>query len=329
MSDLITQVSAFKKTPMGEKFVRFILGVGILTFVVWIGNMALPHLIKFFKQGTLALGWGVTFAITSAVVFLCCLAIWKNRTRFWMWYTGLCNKLGRNIVKQDPLEFMKTGIDIFTAKFEKLKKNKKIVRGKETYIAGEIKRNTDLMKEELELANAARKLNRESTLTLHAGNANTYKKSVEMLTPIYERINKNRVFLDQLEENWGNGLKQLRTQVSVMETTWETLKATSDATDLAEEFINASSEEGRIFIEAKKNLEQNMADMLANIDNFEERTRPVIESMEMQKQVNAAQGLSLLEELIDNEKILLPSNMDAWKETSTVPQTTSEFDKLI
>lgn len=321
----------FRRTPATEKFVRIMMGIVLFGAAVAIGNWAFPYITKFFLEGTKAIGSAMMFAATAFLSLMLVGIVVRNWGRLKMWYVGLCNKIGRGLVKSDPLEFMKTGIEIFEAKFQRLVKNKKIVRGKETYIAGEIKKNQDLMHEQLKLASAAQKMQKESLASHHAGLANTYKKSVEMLTPVFERISTNREFLDKLEENWAMGIDKLKTEVSVMETTFETLKATSNAADLAEEFMGGASEEGRVFVEAKKALEENMASMLANIDDFEQKTRPVIESMEMQKQVNADEGLKLLEELVNAKDggLLMPTNINEWKSPAKIATKQNEFGGLI
>jgi hypothetical protein len=71
-----------------------------------------------------------------------------------------------------------------------------------------------------------------------------------------------------------------------------------------------------------------MANMLANIEDFEHKTRPVIESMEMQKQVNADQGMKLLEELADS-KLLIPINLEEWKAPAKIAVKQNEFGGLI
>jgi hypothetical protein len=220
MSDMLTNIPD-QRTPAGEKAVRILMGIVLFGAAVMAGNWAFPYITKFFLEGTKAIGSAMMFAGAAFLSLMTIGAFVRKWSRIKMWYIGFCNKIGRNLVKSDPLEFMKTGIEIFEAKFQRLVKDKKVVRGKETYIAGEIKKNHDLMREQLSLASAAQKMNKDNLMSHHAGLANTYKKSVDMLSPTYERISSNRVFMDKLEENWAMGIDKLKTEVSVMETTYE------------------------------------------------------------------------------------------------------------
>jgi hypothetical protein len=272
-------------------------GFKLINYIAPVIEMALEHIWMM-----AALGIPLIFVI---------MFILKNPMFIVMWYNGLCRKLTSMIIRMDPLSMMDSYVDLLKDKLVMVKKSKEAISAKKIAIDRKI---ADLKKDgqrKMDLAKAAKSLNRDSEAAHQSSMAMMDKQSIDLYMPIQEKLSNGLTFLDKLSENWGRAIEQLQFTVQRKREEYETLKEMASALNQAQEFASGDTEAARIYNESVKALEEKVTTKMSFIDEFQKNSKGIMDEMDLEKLANDQAGLRTLDE---NPNLFMDDNIFEYKQ---------------
>jgi DNA polymerase III alpha subunit len=181
-------------------------------------------------------------------------------------------------------------------------------------------------------ASAAKKADKKEQSSLFASMASSDSESIKLYQPILQRMEKNLTFLEKLDENWGISITKLEHEIKRKRTEYETIREMYKGLSAAEMFASEDNEKTRIFKESLDALENSVTQKIAAIDDFEKRSKGVMDGIDIEKQLMQDDGLRLLEEYEENGGLFLDSPENATGELTiinpTIPKSTT-FSKIL
>lgn len=292
------------RTPFMEKLIRYGVPAAIGVAIFWFWGTIAPFVVDTLHNTLKAVIYGI---ITGAIV----LPLILYPTFWWMQYKNIVHWFMSLLINMDPLAFMDRYVDILREKLANVNKTRVLLKGKK--VASE-RRITQLNKDitaALKQGEAALKLNDKKTASLAGSRASSMKQSVVLYTPNYEKLTKSCAFLDELAENWDMSITKLSEEVARKREEYEVLRDEAKALNQAEEFIKGDTEAGRIYQESVKALESTVTGYIAQIDDFEARSKDLLAGIKVDNQMQHDEGLSMLESYMNNGSLLLPTDYTA------------------
>lgn len=297
-----------------EKFMRWlplIIG-GAVAFWFW-GQ------ISSFVVKTLADTMWTIFDL--AVIGAVAVFVISNPSFIWMTYKTICRKITSVFIKMDPLSYMDRYADILSDKLNNLNKTKVRLAGERVKLQRQIDTDKQTLHEALEMGKAAIQQHNDSQASLAGIRAKGAQSSIDLYTPNMDRMNKSLKFMDALSENWGVSITAMREEIDRKRTEFTILKQNAEALNQAEDFLKGDTEEGRIYKESVKALEDSVSQKIAYIDDFEKRAKPIMEGAAIEKTMNDNEGMDILNDYINNsQKLFLPDF------SSSIPANSKTID---
>lgn len=287
------------KVTGGEKFVRLALLGGLIFGGIKLFNSIAPDIIQLMKNIWWMIGLGVPLAFLTLYVI-------SNPVMVWMQYKRLCRLITSGFIKMDPLSIMKGYLEYIVKKKSNLDNIRVKLQGREVKLERMIADLNKGITTNKKLGQAAL-TNKDTKQASQYGNfIAADKQSLELYTPLYDRIHANRIFLDELSENWGYSIESLAREIDRKEEEYKALKEAVRALKEAQSFAEAN-EATRLYQESLKALEENVSQKIAYIQDFETKSKKVMSSINNEKAMRSAEGMEALKELKD-ESFKLPAD---------------------
>jgi len=297
-----------------EKILRWLpfIAAGVAIFWFWGGISA--FVVETLKNTVMTIVYGVPLA---ALV----LYVWSNPAFIWMSYKNICKKITSFFIKMDPLSYMDRYADILSEKLTNVRKSEVNLKAQQVKLKRQIDTDQKLMNDSLKMGEAAMKQGNKSQASLYGLRAKGAQESINLFTPNLQRLDRSIKFLQLLDENWDTSIISMRETIERKRTEWQILKENAKALNQASEFLRGDTEEGKIFQESMKALEDQVSQKIAYIEDFEQRAKPIMEGAQIEKSANQADGLDMLEQYMNDSRILLPdfSKIATPIEYETVP----------
>lgn len=282
-----------------EKFLRagIPIGIGVACFMFW--GVISSFLVHAMKNLALFLLMGIP---TVGLI----LYVMLNPTAVWMGYKNICSWITKGFIKANPLGYMDRYVERLVTKKSNLDKVRTVVAGKKIKLERFIKTKQESMNESLRLGTAAMKQNEQGQASTYGTMAASDESSIKALAPLMQRTEKSVKFMDALSENWGYSIKKLQYQIENKRTEFEVIKETYGGLRQAEDFIKGDSEAAKIFRMSLQALEENVTQKLAYMDQFEKDSKDLMTGIKIEKQAMVDEGLSKLEQYMNDGKLTLP-----------------------
>lgn len=320
--------SSGNKPPFVEKLIRYgiPIAVGIVLFWFW-GTVS-----AFVAAATKDLFHTLLYGIPAAAVILPMVLYPKF---CWMMYKNLLHKIMGAFINMDPLSFMDRYVDILREKLANVNKTRVELKGRKVASERRLEKLTADIAINLKQGEAALKLGDQRTASLAGSRASGMRQSIQLYTPNYEKMKKSCDFLDQLAENWEMSITKLSEEVARKREEYEVLRDEAKALNQAQEFIKGDTEAGRIYQESIKALEHTVTGYIAQIDDFENKSKDMLAGIKVDNQMQHDDGLNMLEEYMKNGKLILPAdyskpvpqfNFSKVPEAQTVPNNFKLLD---
>jgi hypothetical protein len=320
------------KDHPAEKYVRFLIPIGLIAGVVLGFNKIAPTLISFFDNITSMVGsiWGAAL-VTIPLVFVV-LYVLQHPDLIAMTYKNICRKITSFFIKMDFLSYMDSYIETLVEKRKNLQITKTSIEGKKVKLERQIDELMAGIEDNMKKAKAAKGVNKMEQSSLFASIASSDKESVTLYKPIYDRMVRNLTFLEKLDENWGISIIKLKHEVKRKRTEYETIREMYKGLSEAEMFASTDNEKTRIFQESLAALEESVTQKIAAIDDFEKRSKNVMDGIDIEKQMANDDGLKMLEEYEQNGGLFLdvPNTVDGQVTVlSSTPIKNAQFASLL
>lgn len=317
-------------TPQ-EKIVRYGIPLGIGVAVVLGFNTIASTLIKFFDNITSMVGSIWAAALVTIPLVLVVLYILQNPEFIAMTYRNICRKITSFFIKMDFLSYLDSYIETLVKKRANLQVTKKNIDAKKVKLERQITDLTVAIDDNMKKAKAAKGVNKLDQSSMFASMAASDKESVLLYRPIYDRMVRNINFLERLDENWGISITKLKHEVKRKRTEYETIREMYKGLSEAEMFASEDNKAAFIFKESLAALEESVTQKIAFIDDFEKRSKGVMDGIDIEKQIMNDDGLKLLEEYENNGGLFLlePNAINGEIITITASPKESAFSKLL
>lgn len=293
------------KDHPAEKVVRYLIPIGLIAAGVLSFNKIAPVLINFFDNITSLVGSMFAAALVGIPAIFIILYIIQNPQFIYMTYKNICRKITSFFIKLDFLSYLDSYIDTLKEKRRNLQITKTNIEGKKVKLERQIESLTEAIDDNMRKAKAAKGVNKIDQASLFASMASSDKESVLLYKPIYDRMVRNINFLEKLDENWGYSIVKLEHEVKRKRTEYETIREMYKGLSEAEMFASSDNEKARIFQESLLALEENVTQKIAAIDDFEKRSKGVMDGIDIEKQMMNDDGLKMLEEYEQNGGLFL------------------------
>ncbi len=296
-------------SPLGKflGWLPFIAG-GIAVF--WFWGTIVPFVKNTLKDTVLSLVYGGILAVTL-------LTLWHKWEFISMSYKIFLNKITGFFIKMDPLSYMDRFADILTQKLKNLRAAIVSLKGEKVSLERQIEEETKSMNDNLKLAKAFLEAGNKQKAAYHSGIAQGCKESITLYTPNMKRMTSSLSFMEQMDENWDLSISSMRQLIDRKRREWKVLKRNAAVLKQSEEFLRGDTEEGRIYQESIKALEEQVSQKIAYIEDFEKRAKPIMEGAQMEKNIREDEGLAFLEEYMNSDKLLMP-DFSNWNGTQDV-----------
>lgn len=130
------------------------------------------------------------------------------------------------------------------------------------------------------------------------------------LLPKEINIENQEKYLRQLYDTWSADAVDLKYLLDSKAEEFKLLKEINSATGNASEFLKGNSEEYKLYKESLNQIEQSVAQYTSNIENFERKVNPILESLNANRSVSEDAGLKLIQDWKQN-------NLTDFKKIST------------
>lgn len=321
-SNSSTSSSKFNRTHWLENVFRFLIPAGLIYGGMQLFNGIAPTLLLFFDNF-----WKI--AIGSIATLSIVLYVLKNPMFLWMTYKNICRKITSWFVKNDPLSYMESYVDILVEKQASLQKSLEFIIGKKNKLQRLVTDLIDKVDFNFKKATAAQKQG-DNKLASHLSSiAARNKESIELYQPMIERLHGNIEFLKELDENWGYSIAELADEIERKKTEYEYLREMAKAASQAQAFIRGETEDAKVFQMSLDALEESVSQKIAQIEEFERNAKPVMQSMSIEKQMINDEGLRLLEEYKKSGSLILPSSYTVIEREKVTVSNDNEFSHLL
>lgn len=289
------------KTNLVQKGIAFIILGAVLYGAVLLLNQVLPPITQLFRNIWMLLLYGVPLLLVG-------LYIISNPLVIWGFFKTLSYKLTSFLVKMDPLSVMDRYVEYLKKKLANLGETINVLSGKKIKLDRKIEELNARIEENIKKGRAAKKLNTESSIqqaALYGTKIQTDTGTLNMLQPMHERADKSLKFLNALSENWKFGIEKLEYQIEGKRAEYEIIKETTKGLKSAEDFINSDNEAAKLYGMSVKALEESVTQQIGYIDEFEKRSKGIMDNIEIEKQSIKDEGLAVIEQYMNDDNLKL------------------------
>lgn len=292
-------------SPMNksEKLITYgIMGaIGIAIFMFW-------GVISAFVVQTLENT--LRAALYSFILFVAIMYIVPN-------WKFIVRKIRSWFIKMDPLSFMDRYADILDEKLHNVNKIRVSLHGEKTTLERQVKEEEETVEKNLRLGKAAIEQGNRTQAALFGSRVKGAQESIKLYKPNLERTERSLKFLDALSENWEVSITSMRELIERKRTEFRILKKNAEALNQAQDFLSGNTEEGRIYQESIKQLELQVGQKIAYIEDFEKRAKPIMEGYAIEKNANEQEGLAVLEQYINDSNLFLSGDIAEYEVVSS------------
>jgi hypothetical protein len=300
-----------------SKVFRIAIPAALIYGGIKLFNAFAPTLIAFFQN----IWYCVLLGLPLAFIFIYVIS---NPKLIWMSYKTLCDKMTGFIIRMDPLSFMQRYIDILQEKLKNLRKSKVFLEGKKIELSRECDTLLKNININLKTAKASKGINDE-LMQHHAYLAESDKETLDTYKPLLQRMENNLTFLEKLDQNWSLSIEKLQHDVNKKKKEYIMLRESAKALGYAEEFAKGNTEESKIYEQSVLALEQKVTQKIAFIEDFEKKSKMTMDKIDIEKNLMNQDGMTLLDEYMNNEQLLLPEGN--WSDALVIGETATPIKK--
>lgn len=338
---MLNSSSSPNEHPM-EKVIRWGVPLGLIGLGVMFINPIIGFMTKTFNGLTGLFSSVIGAAATGAAALVVLLAVglpilWviQHPDFVSMWWKAVSRKILEGFVKLDPLSFMDAFVDKLTEKLKNLRIVKTILEGKKLKLERKIQQLMKAVDGNMKRAQAAQAQGKKDMAVMLSRKAAGDAESVKLYKPMYDRMVKYLTFFEKLDENWSLSIEGTKYEVERKREEYEVIKEMHKGLSAAEIFTNTDNEQVQIFQMSVKALEESVTQKIAYIDDFEKRSKSMMEGIDIDKQMMNDEGLRMLEQYEANGGAIF---FDTQKTvdgkvtivaTTPIQKNTSAFAKLL
>lgn len=278
-----------------------------------------------YRKEILDIAWDVTkIAIVGGIAAYFWIFASFNK----MLFLSLCKGIQYAFIKMDPLSFMDRYADMLVQKLKNLRKGLVTIKAELAETNNQIAEDTETVQKNIKLGRAAQQEHDDKQAAFFGTEAKNAQDSITMATPGKQQLEENIKFMTELSENWDFSIKGIRSFNERKRRDYTRLKKTAKVLGQSKEFLNGETPEAQIYQQSIKAANEKMAQWQADVEDFEEKAKPILERGAIEKRANTNEGLDMLKQY--SEKLMLPdfATIDARHSGVQYDTTSKEFNLL-
>lgn len=312
MENPTTQIKSFWEKPEG--FTGMILGVGLIALGGWALFLALPTIIVLMQNMLVAAGLGIV-----AVVLATILMDKRNWILAYAMYQSLMRTITSLFVTIDPIGIIENYIRTLKGKIENINHQLEVLAGQKAKVGEQI--NLAKKKKQQALLNAqqAEKLAKKGgenaqamsqQVGLNAKEAQRQQDFIDNIMNMYNKIDFLYRVLTKIMENSQVVLKDTENEVAMKKQERETWIAASSAVRSAQSILVGNPNEQALFEMGMQEVTNQIAQKTGEMDRFMDRTKEIMNNIDLRNGVMQDQGMKLLEQFENEQGSILLSDKD-------------------
>ena len=312
MENPVNNIKSFWEKPEG--FTGMILGLGVLGLLGWGLFLALPTIIVLLHNLIYA---GILGAV--AVVGATVLMDKKNWILAYAMYQSLMRAITGLFVTIDPIGIIENYVRDLKRKIENINKQLEILLGQKSKVGEQITKAKKKKQEALLLAQQAEKLAKKGgesatslaqQVGLNAKEAQRQQDFIDNIQNMYNKIDFLYRVLSKIMENSQVVLKDTENEVAMKKQERETWIATSSAIKSAQSILIGNPDEQALFEMGMQEVANQIAQKTGEMDRFMDRTKEIMNNIDLRNGVMQDQGMKLLEQFEKEQGSVLLSEKD-------------------
>lgn len=295
---------SFWKKPEGKT------GLVVLLLLLGGGALLFVNLLPLLIQLTTSV---LYVAIGGAVLLALLYAIADRRLRGLIWYgfKSTMRWLTSLFVKVDPMAILNAYVDDLEQNIGKMKRQIAKLRGQMHLLNETIYKNTQQIRENLEIASKAKETNDRSALILRSRKAGRLKESNLRLEDLYKKMEVMYRVLTRMFENSSILKEDIKDQVKVKEQERRAIHASHSAMQSARSVIKGDPDQRALFDNAMEAIKDDVAGKMGEMERFMELSSNFMDSIDLQNGIFEEDGLRMLEEWErEGDSLLLGADKD-------------------
>lgn len=264
---------------------KILAGVFIVCFIALFA-WALPSITWFLANTAYAIG---LFVLISFAVL--------NRNNIWNYMKQISWDITKAMIAKNRPDYLYKYYDYIVQNNAELKDSVLKVKGTETKTVRRIEEIKNQLENDKKQAVLLQGKNApKSVMSVLETKIDINTQKYNTLMPRLENTKKQSKYLEELLDLRTAEATNIKMKIDAKVEEYEMLKDMNSATESASKFLKEGSIEFKMYQEGLKQIEDTSSQYIANIQLFETQTRPLIESMQLEKEVSADAGAKLIEE---------------------------------
>ncbi len=291
---------SFWKRPEGVTGAIFL--IALLAGGGYLLYQALPILISLTSN---ILYLSVMLLVLAAIVYM----VLDPRMRNLVWYTykSIMRSITGLFVQIDPIGVLKTYVEELRENLQKMSKQIGALRGQMRKLSGLMEDNSKEIKNQLALAEQAKKQDNNQQLVLSTRKAARLKESNAKYATLHNKMDMMYRILSRMYENSEILLEDTKDQVNLREQERKAIRASHSAMKSAMSVISGDPDKRAMFDTAMEAIADDVANKVGEMERFMELSSSFMDSVDLQNGVFEEEGLKMLEKWEKESTLLLLS----------------------
>ncbi len=306
MENLPSNMSDFKNLNPAQKALAVAIALVAFAVIISTGIWAFPILTQFVTSADDLLWKTLRFA---AVAIPTAWFAWYAITHPFM-ISSMSAKLSWALtvffIKMDRLSVMDRRADYLAQKVKNVTEIKTRLSTRYNIATKEIDALKESIAKNKRLGSAALDEGDKKQASLFGFKVTTDLNSLNSRQPDVVRLKTNIEFLGEQAENWQFGVDTLRYFITSKKAEYQTKKEMAEAVGELQEFINGDTESAKAYDEALRQVDELCATYTAQVDEFENKTKDLMNGVKIEKRMFENEGLAAIEEFRKNGGLKLP-----------------------
>jgi hypothetical protein len=263
-----------------------IVGGGMLLFKI------LPFIIGLLQN---AIHAAILFAVLGGIIYV--LLDKKFRTLIWYMYKSVMRWITGLFVQINPISILETYIEYLHKNVEEMNGHIGRLKGQMSKLKTLMDTNTNEMKENLEIAEQAKKKNNMELVAVNTRQYGRLEETNKRYGDLYNKMDILYKVLSKIHKNSGYLVKDVENEIRMKTQEREAIRTGYSALKHAMNILNGDPDKKMMFDQAMEAIVDDVSYKVGEMDRFIEISADFINSIDLQNGVYQQRGLELLEKM--------------------------------
>lgn len=272
---------------------------------------------------------GVLFAIVAAIVYV--ISDKKFRTLFGYMYKNAMRTVTDWAIDKDPIGMLKSYVDDLKNNLETMDGHIRSLKGQIRQLGNVIEDNDKNLKDNLNIADVARKKGIRTTFVLKAREAGRLRESNLTLQTLYQKMEYLYRVLRKVYEATEVTLKDLESEIDVKTREYNAMRSGHSALKNAMSILRGQGTGKEIYDRAMEKLVEDFGQRAGEMEDLLEVSKSFIESVDLKNGVYEEDAIKMFEEWEKKADSMLisPADKALLKDISDDPNEILDFNSSL